>query len=73
MTWLRSKLVSVKIVPPSIRGFQWVLELRHRSTEVNPVDFPEDLAPKGIERPPLTPARAEELGVGDDTGELEHD
>jgi len=77
-TWLsntvaRMGLVPVKIVPPSIRGFQWVLELRHRSTEVNPVDFPEDLAPKGIERPPLTPAHAEELGVGDDTGELKRD
>jgi len=64
-TAARVGLVPARIVPPDIRGFQWRLVLRHRSTKVDPVGFPEDLAPKGIERPPLTPMHAETLGISD--------
>lgn len=67
-TWLtntagRVGLVPVRIVAPDIRGFQWRIVLRHRDAGVDAVDFPEDSAPRGIERPPLTPAHAEALGV----------
>lgn len=70
-TWLadtvgRLGLVPTRIVAPDIRGFQWRVVLQRRSAQVQPVAFPEDLAPKGIERPPLMPAHAENLGVAGD-------
>lgn len=69
-TWLadtadRVGLVPVRIVPPEIRGFQWRVEFKRKSAGLDPVKFPDDLAPKGIERPPLTPLNAEKLGVTD--------
>ncbi|HEX5960509.1 MAG TPA: class I SAM-dependent methyltransferase [Rhodanobacteraceae bacterium] len=76
--WLASMaarvgLAPVRLIPPDIRGFQWRIVFRRQSAGVEPVGFPEDLAPKGIERPPLTPARAETLGVADATDDPQHD
>jgi SAM-dependent methyltransferase len=48
----RDGLVIRSIEPPAIRGYQWTLYLSHRDSGSEGVDFPEDLAPRGISRPP---------------------
>jgi SAM-dependent methyltransferase len=55
--WLGDQLRRVglrmtRIVPPAIRGFQWVIELRKDASDRPHVEFPEDLAPYGLARPP---------------------
>ena len=43
----------VSIIPPEMRGFQWtVIAAKNRASEVS--DFPEDRAPVGLARPPLS-------------------
>jgi SAM-dependent methyltransferase len=56
--WLRSAarekgLKIVHITPPQLRGFQWTLHMAHMGNPLAEVDFPEDVAPFGIARPPL--------------------
>ena len=56
--WLRSRLdaaglVATQIVPPEIKGFQWTIRLEKNIDQKPSVEFPEDLAPKGLARPPV--------------------
>lgn len=46
-------LVISKIVPPTVRGLQWVLIGEHRRGAASSVAFPSDLAEIGMVRPPL--------------------
>lgn len=47
-------LVIFKITPPKVKGFQWVL-LAGRMSDGRPAaDFPEDAAPVGVVRPPVS-------------------
>jgi SAM-dependent methyltransferase len=66
--WLRrviieAGLVPTSITPPTVRGFQWVLQIRPQKPGVVAVDFPTDLAPVGIVRSPLMPPNAESIGL----------
>lgn len=66
--WLRGAvedvgLVATRIVPPDIRGFQWRMYLMKAGPSRITAEFPEDLAPCGVERPPLLPEGADELGL----------
>ncbi len=40
------------IIPPAVRGFQWLLFARPTSKELVEAPFPDDVAPLGICRPP---------------------
>ncbi len=56
--WLRERmheagLVMTRILPPAVRGFQWVLELRRQAPGRVEQAFPADLAPVGVVRAPL--------------------
>lgn len=56
--WLRARvadagLVMTGITAPTIRGFQWTIRLERReAATVAEATFPEDLAPRGLARPP---------------------
>ncbi len=57
-TWLRSAaqekgLKIIHITPPQLRGFQWILHMARIDHPFAEVDFPEDVAPFGIARPPV--------------------
>jgi SAM-dependent methyltransferase len=56
-------LVLKQVVPPMIRGFQWRVYLGAARPGSTHIPFPKDVAPRGIERPPVTPESAEKLGV----------
>jgi SAM-dependent methyltransferase len=45
-------LTIFSIIPPSVRGFQWVLFAKPAAKEVPEADFPDDVAPLGLCRPP---------------------
>ena len=47
-----------KVTPPEVRGFQWVIQISPAKEGLEHVPFPEDVAPTGIVRPPLTPEGA---------------
>ena len=52
-TWLAERaadagLVVSRAVPPSIRGFQWVIYLQQQASGRNSVEIPEDRAPFGV-------------------------
>jgi SAM-dependent methyltransferase len=56
--WLRNTIKQaglkiVYIVPPEIRGYQWLLHIVPLSNLLPEVDFPDDIAPFGIARPPV--------------------
>ena len=51
------------VIPPAIRGFQWVALMTPRRDAVQEVAFPEDLAPKGLARPPLGPDEPAKVGL----------
>lgn len=66
--WLRRSareagLVAVHVVPPAVRGYQWLLVLRPLGDGVAEAEFPPDLAPVGTKPPPLLPPNAERLGL----------
>jgi SAM-dependent methyltransferase len=46
-------LIITRISPPSVRGFQWTIHLERELPGRTPAVFPEDLAPKGLVRPPV--------------------
>jgi SAM-dependent methyltransferase len=46
----RLGLVVTRIAPPAVRGFQWDIRLQKQAPHRTGVDFPEDLAPRGIIR-----------------------
>jgi SAM-dependent methyltransferase len=46
-------LVPTRIVPPNIKGFQWVIHLEKQGHGRVAQQFPEDHAPRGIARPPI--------------------
>jgi SAM-dependent methyltransferase len=57
-TWLRTTaseagLVITRVVPPTVRGFQWVVLMAPQQPGRSHVDFPDDEAPVGIVRPPI--------------------
>jgi SAM-dependent methyltransferase len=54
------------VQPPSLRGFQWHLVLRHNSASDSAVELPEDLAPTGRQPPPLTSQAPHLIGVEDE-------
>jgi SAM-dependent methyltransferase len=58
-TWLnaqadRAGLVATRITPPAIRGFQWTIHFERQAPGRVPAAFPEDLAPRGLARPPVS-------------------
>ncbi len=48
----RSGLIATKIVPPVIRGYQWLVYIEKQDGSKSAAGFPEDSAPRGIARPP---------------------
>jgi SAM-dependent methyltransferase len=46
-------LVATRIVPPDIKGFQWVVHLELEGEGRAMQEFPEDVAPRGLARPPI--------------------
>jgi len=45
-------LTIAHVTPPNTRGFQWRLRLEKRPG--THCEFPEDIAPRGIQRPPAS-------------------
>jgi hypothetical protein len=52
-TAAEADLVATRILPPRIRGHQWTVHLARRAAGRETAAFPEDAAPRGLERPPL--------------------
>jgi SAM-dependent methyltransferase len=46
-------LMMTRITPPSIRGFQWTIRLERRQEGRQAAVFTDDLAPRGLARPPI--------------------
>ncbi len=59
-----SGLVVSRVRPPGVRGFQWVLELRHAGPGDRHAAFPADDAPFGLARPPVLPLNPDRIGLG---------
>ena len=56
--WLKKTLnaAGLKIIyikPPEIRGFQWILHIAPADNPLPEKDFPSDIAPFGLARPPV--------------------
>ena len=47
-------LVITRVLPPALRGFHWTVHLERRTDGRVPVTFPDDLAPRGVARAPLS-------------------
>jgi hypothetical protein len=47
-------LTITSVRPPKIRGFHWSVYFERSGPGRTPVEFPPDLAPRGIARPPLS-------------------
>ncbi len=47
-------LVIYKIIPPTVRGFQWFLFAAKETAGLKKAEFPDDVAPLGIMRPPVS-------------------
>ena len=66
--WLRKTarvagLTICSVIPPTIKGFQWVVIMKPRRPGVVEVDFPPDLAPRGLARPPIGPPDPAKIGL----------
>jgi hypothetical protein len=48
---------------PSMRGYQWVLEMRHSGPGVMEIELPPDSAPLGAVTIPPMPANADSIGT----------
>jgi len=56
--WLRETardkgLKIINVIPPTIRGFQWVVYMVPLQSERPEIDFPDDTVPFGLARPPV--------------------
>jgi len=49
----RAGLTVTTVRPPQIRGFQWTLHIQQQAADRVAATFPEDLAPRGLARPPV--------------------
>jgi SAM-dependent methyltransferase len=47
-------MVIYKIIPPEVRGHQWTLLAKQKKSGCKNAEFPEDVAPIGIARPPIS-------------------
>jgi SAM-dependent methyltransferase len=47
-------LVIYKIIPPTVRGFQWIILAAKEKVGLHRAEFPDDVAPLGIVRPPVS-------------------
>jgi len=47
-------LLIYKIIPPTVRGFQWFLFAAKESVGLEKAEFPDDIAPLGLMRPPVS-------------------
>jgi SAM-dependent methyltransferase len=56
-------LVMSAIEAPSIRGYQWKIELRHRTAGLEHVEFPPDTAERRRLAPPELPPGAPRIGL----------
>jgi hypothetical protein len=56
-------LVITRADPPTIRGFQWVLELSPVERGLPEVELPPDDAPYGVMRAPYTSPDAHRIGL----------
>jgi|SRR6185295_6491722 len=65
----RAGLTLSEIVPPAVRGYHWKIYLKKSAPGVTSVEFPPDLAERGLNRPPMMPTNADHLGL-DDEGEV---
>jgi SAM-dependent methyltransferase len=50
----QAELALTAALPPSIRGHQWRLLFRPKDAHSAPIELPEDSAPFGIDRPPVS-------------------
>jgi ubiquinone/menaquinone biosynthesis C-methylase UbiE len=55
-------LVVTNVISPEIKGFQWVVDLKHRNRNENHVQFPEENNRLGIIRASVLQGNAEEIG-----------
>lgn len=68
ISWL-SKIVSEldlyisKVEAPEMKGFQWEIDLRHRTNNEKNIDFPSDSEVIGLKRPPEMPLNADKIGL----------
>ncbi|MEO6326407.1 MAG: class I SAM-dependent methyltransferase [Thermoanaerobaculia bacterium] len=65
--WLRrtaenAGLSLSSIVAPTLRGFQWQIQMKKWQPGTVHAEFPADVAPLGLKRPPLSPVDAHRLG-----------
>jgi len=75
-SWLLGTLSSLGLTvaqskPPSTRGFQWVIDLRHAAPGEVPTISEVDEAPFGSQRPPVGGAEPSKIGLNDDSAEEE--
>jgi SAM-dependent methyltransferase len=73
-SWLRrtadlAGLTLSFIAAPAVRGFHWRIRLKKAAAGVPHAEFPLDDAAQGLQRPPLMPAHADQLGLEDDKAE----
>lgn len=66
--WLRrtaaqAGLTLTRIIPPDIRGYQWRIYFQKTGPGATAAEFPPDVATRGVERPPLMPENAPDLGL----------
>src|SRR5262249_32729287 len=55
-------LTIVQVLPPTIRGYQWVLVMAQAASGRAEADFPEDLAPQGVVSLPVPERLPEDVG-----------
>ncbi len=73
-SWLRRTAASAgltlsQIASPAVRGFHWKIHMKKSGPGAAHADFPSDTAQAGLQRPPLMPANAENLGLDIAEGE----
>jgi SAM-dependent methyltransferase len=66
--WVRSQakaagLTITAAAPPTIKGFQWHVEMRPAAAGLVEAEFPPDVAPRGLMRPPVVSESVANLGL----------
>jgi SAM-dependent methyltransferase len=56
-------LTVTHVTPPYIRGFQWEILMRPDAVGIEPVEFPEDRAPRGSQPPPIPESDPKSVGL----------